>query len=140
MKIPTLDAAGAANGHVQTIWSELTDPALRPAQVYVTAIAPGARKGPHLHRVRRGMFACVAGRVLIRTQWQQNGVTIYADFWLEPGSDPVHVEPGTPAALYNVGDGEALVVNMPAPAWSKEEPDEHPVEVWEDPKTCENSI
>jgi hypothetical protein len=38
------------------------------------------------------------------------------------------------AALSNYGSTEALIVNMPAPAWTPESPDEWPVEGWTDPE------
>jgi dTDP-4-dehydrorhamnose 3,5-epimerase-like enzyme len=44
------------------------------------------------------------------------------------------VPPGFACALYNYGDTEALVLNLPSPAWSKEQPDEWPVERWMDPE------
>ena len=34
------------------------------------------------------------------------------------------------ACLYNDGDGDAMVLNLPSPAWSKDQPDEWPVEGW----------
>lgn len=50
------------------------------------------------------------------------------------GQGTLHVPPGYPCALYNYGDTEALVLNMPSPAWSKDDPDECPVEDWKDPE------
>jgi hypothetical protein len=52
---------------------------------------------------------------------------------IEPGGEYCFVPCGTPAALYNIGDGEALVLNMPNPSWSQENPDEWPVTHWQDP-------
>lgn len=131
MKIETKDTAGVPNGWLLPVWNSGERPDLRPDQVYVTAIAPGCRKGPHLHMKRRGMFACVAGSVRI----------VYVDSvnkrWsaeLVPGSAPFVVNPGSPCALYNFGETEALVINMPSPAWSKEQPDDWPVEFWTDPE------
>lgn len=128
-KIETFDADGNPNGWVMPIWSGEEEPGLRPEQVYVTAIVPGGKKGPHLHMRRRGVFFCVSGRVLVRKNY--DGQII--DKIIEPGGDYCFVPTGTPAALYNMGDTEALVVNLPNPAWSKADPDEHPVPVWVDP-------
>ncbi len=50
----------------------------------------------------------------------------------------VEIPAGIAAAIYNDGDEEALVLNMPSPAWSKEEPDEWPVEGWQDPEEWES--
>jgi len=44
------------------------------------------------------------------------------------------VPPGFACALYNHGDTEALVLNLPSPGWSKELPDEWPVFDWKDPE------
>ncbi len=44
----------------------------------------------------------------------------------------VLVPAGCAAAIYNDGPEEALVLNLPSPAWSAAEPDEWPVENWVD--------
>lgn len=129
-KIETQDSNGNQNGWVLPIWSELTEPGLRPAQVYITAIGPGMRKGPHLHHKRRGVFFCISGKVLVRKVYEGDVI----DKIIEPGSGYVFVPKGTPAALYNLGMDEAMVLNMPNPSWSKYDPDEHPVENWTDPE------
>lgn len=131
MKIETKDSEGKPNGYLIPIWSALERPELRPEQVYLTAIAPRSRKGPHLHNVRRGVFSVLSGRVIVQVRLL-NGT--YSGYPLWPGQPIVMVAPGTPCALYNYGDREALVLNMPSPAWSKEAPDDWPVEDWEDPK------
>lgn len=128
-KIDTFDSDGKPNGWVLPVWSELSEPGLRPAQVYVTAISPRTRKGPHLHKERRGVFHCIAGRVLVRKNYQGDVL----DKIIEPGGEYCFVPCGTPAALYNIGDGEALVLNMPNPSWSQENSDEWPVTHWQDP-------
>ena len=66
-RIPTKDGAGEPNGWLIPVWSAanpLPD-AYRPDQVYVTAIAPRATKGPHLHKVRTGLFTCIAGEAYL---------------------------------------------------------------------------
>ena len=79
------------------------------------------------------MFFCVKGEVRIRLLIPCENRNEYYDFKSEPSSpSAVVVHPGTAAALYNDTDEEALVINMPSPAWSKEAPDEWPVEGWED--------
>jgi hypothetical protein len=130
MKIPTLDTEGRPNGYIITCWNANERPELRPDQVYVTAIAPRSRKGPHLHMRRRGVFLCISGSVKVRTR--RNGMFI--DRVLSPeDAFPQIVLPGVPCALYNYGDTEALVLNMPSPAWSAEDPDDHPALDWKDP-------
>lgn len=100
-------------------------PAQAPQQVYLTVVAPGAVKGPHLHLKRWGLFTCVRGnvRIVVRT------VAGYEEYF--SGEDhefaTVQVPAGVPAALQNTGSGEAYVLNMPAPAWRADDQDEHAV-------------
>jgi hypothetical protein len=128
MKIPTFDASGKPNGHVITIWNANERPDLRPDQVYLTVVAAHSQKGPHLHNVRRGMFCCIKGNVRL--------VTRSSDIYFTAQLGELHKYPvavvsvGVPACLYNDGDEEALVLNMPSPAWSADAPDEWPVEDW----------
>ncbi len=132
MKIITKDANGKPNGAVTPLWSAIDAPELRPDQVYLTTVAPGTRKGAHLHRHRRGMFFVVYGSVRIRSRFDDAGYH-YTNAIIAPGDAPVIVHPGVPCAIYNHTDLEAAVLNMPSPAWSEDEPDEWPVEDWEDP-------
>lgn len=132
MKIPTFDATGKPNGHVLTIWNANDQPELRPDQVYLTAIAPHSQKGPHLHMIRRGLFCCIKGNMQIAQRLDVAGHVVYHTE--HSGEDYeyalIEVPPGIPACLYNIGDTEALVLNLPSPAWSKDAPDEWPVEDW----------
>lgn len=48
----------------------------------------------------------------------------------ESGYGLIEVPTGVPACIYNDGDEEALVLNLPSPAWSIDAPDEHEVENW----------
>jgi hypothetical protein len=139
MKIETRDTAGKVNGWILPLWSALEQPELRPDQVYVTAIAPHSRKGPHLHMKRRGLFCVVHGRVTIKWRVKESWgeFTEYSSDVVQ--GDPVQIMPtGYACALYNYGDTEALVINMPSPAWSADDPDEWPVEDWEDPPGWES--
>jgi hypothetical protein len=184
MKIKTFKSdesgrpTGVSNGYLVPIWSVLDAPSLRPDQIYVTAVAPYSRKGPHLHLRRRGMFCCVSGDVVIATQSVKVEVTEpvvsavhhhptchcplcrddkgvqYPVTTTVPGrsrhvaTGPVTlsvssaakdkyqrvvVEPGVACALFNPEGKETIVLNMPSPSWSKEEPDEYVVEEWVDP-------
>jgi len=139
MRIETKGENGKANGSLQLIWNEDTSPEwLRPSQVYVTSILPRARKGPHLHMKRRGWFHCISGKVLIRVRSEFGRIMDYIlspDEALAgcPGSGLI-VKPGEAAALYNIGETEALVMNLPSPAFDPS--DEHTVLGWIDPEEC----
>jgi dTDP-4-dehydrorhamnose 3,5-epimerase-like enzyme len=132
LKKPTVDSDGRYNGYLIPIWNALERPDLRPDQIYLTAVAPHSRKGPHLHRKRRGLFCCVKGDVAIRIRDADGSYRIELTGALLGYGHLVEVPAGTPCALYNDTDEVALVLNMPAPAWSREDPDEWPVEGWID--------
>ena len=125
----TYDTSGHPNGSVWPIWSALERPDLRPDQVYMTTVNAGTRKGPHLHQVRSGLFVCVRGIAVLRLRLESGE---YRDEQIEPGTDPVEVQPGTACAIYAPRD-QATLLNMPNPAWSAAYPDEHYVENWQDP-------
>ncbi len=127
--IETRDQEGRPNGFVVPIWNAL-ESNYRPDQVYLTAVLPGCIKGPHLHHKRSGMFCCLKGNVaiVIRTQ---AGEYAEARSGEKYGYEKISVPPGIPAAIYNIGPETALVLNMPTPAWTREDPDEWPVEGWD---------
>lgn len=135
MKIPTKDASGNPNGHVIPVWSVNERPELLPDQVYVTTVFPHSHKGPHLHMVRRGLFCCIKGNVRVVTRKALNIKGTVAQYSTHYSGDDhnhalIEVPTGVAACLYNDGDEEAIVINMPNPAWSKDQPDEHEVENW----------
>lgn len=126
----TFDANGQANGYLILGWNAIEEPQQRPEQIYHTVLVPRAVKGPHLHMVRCGRFQCVSGnvRIVVRTPDGR-----YKTFFSgeDHGFAIVKVEPGCPAALYNDdGNWDAVVANMPSPAWAPDAQDEHPVEDW----------
>lgn len=131
-KIPTSDATGKPNGYVLPIWNANEQPELRPDQVYLTCVAAHTSKGPHLHMVRRGLFCCIKGNVRVVIRGTASSVEFYKTHY--SGENNCHalipVPAGMAACLYNDSDEEALVINMPSPAWSKDAPDENPVENW----------
>lgn len=128
MKHQTFDATGKPNGYVIPVWNVNEHPGVRPDQVYVTSVTPHSQKGPHLHFVRRGLFCCIRGNVRVVTRWLDKYSTHYSGDRYNHAL--IEVPTGVAAAIYNDGDEEALMLNMPSPAWSKDAPDENPVENW----------
>lgn len=127
-KVTTRNSEGQQNGWLLPIFNVhdgLINPDQYPKQVYLTAIAPGEIKGPHLHLKRWGLFTCVRGnaKVVVRTELGFEEYFTGEDFDFAT----IQVPAGLPAALQNVGDGEALVLNMPSPAWHVDDQDEHSV-------------
>lgn len=126
--IITRNKEGEVNGFLVPIFNVHDDwlaPEQYPQQVYLTVVSPGKVKGPHLHLKRWGLFTCIKGnlKVIVRTE------TGYAEHLT--GEDhhfaTIQVPAGVPAALQNIGDGDAYVLNMPAPAWQADNQDEHSV-------------
>ncbi len=126
--IITKNSKGKRNGWLLPIFNindKFVDEAQHPKQVYLTVISPKGVKGPHLHLKRWGLFTCIKGnaKIIIRTE---NGYDEYFS-----GEDynfaTIQVPAGTPAALKNLGNSEAYIINMPSPAWSIDDQDEHPV-------------
>jgi len=128
--IPTTDAAGEPSGAVVPIWH--VDSGRKVDQVYMTTIAPGKSKGPHLHRVRAGAFTVIRGSV--RIVLRINGDYIEHDC-SGPSYKTVHVPAGVPCCLYNLGNSEAIILNMPTPPW-RDNSDEHTVQDWSYPPAC----
>jgi dTDP-4-dehydrorhamnose 3,5-epimerase-like enzyme len=125
----TKDKHGDPNGWLVPIFNVhdgFVSPAQHPKQVYLTVVAPGRVKGPHLHLQRWGLFTCIRGnaKVIVRCH---HGYEEYLS-----GEDydyaTVQVPPRTPAALQNIGTVEAYILNMPSPAWHVDDQDERPVE------------
>lgn len=128
MKIPTKNN-GVANGWVIPVWNALTSD-YRPSQVYVTAVLPGARKGPHLHLKRHGMFCCISGNADIITRDEAGVYKRHSDLGFNHRL--VSIPPGMVAEIIGKGGTwePALLINMPTPGWAENDQDEWPVEDW----------
>ena len=92
-------------------------------QVYLTVVKPNNIKGPHLHYKRNGLFTCIKGNIRIVTK-ENNEYKIFFS-----GEDynynSILIPKGIPAALQNISDIDAMVINLPSPGWTKEMQDEH---------------
>jgi hypothetical protein len=125
MRIQTKDAAGNPNGWVLPVWNS-RESDYRPAQVYVTVIAPLASKGPHLHHKRAQCYQCISGFAHLITR--ESGEYITQP--LSPFANPVIVPPGVPSELRNVLARETILLNLPTVGWAPDDQDEWPVENW----------
>ena len=125
-KYATKDHQGQTNGFLVPIYNVNEDffPAgLAPQQVYLTVISPRLIKGPHLHFIRTGCFTCIKGNARFILKTEAGYQVFYSGESHEFRS--VIVPTGMPAALQNLGEDEAYVLNMPTPAWSPTMNDEH---------------
>lgn len=125
-KFITKDSTNTPNGYLVPIYNiheGFFPPGKEPQQVYLTVIAPGEIKGPHLHFIRTGCFTCIKGNARFVLKTADGYQVVFS------GEDheyrTVIVPTGVPAALQNIGDGEAFVLNMPQPAWTPDMNDEH---------------
>lgn len=125
-KIQTRDGQGCSNGYLVPIYNvndHFFDRGKEPQQAYLTVVAPRSIKGPHLHYIRTGFFTCIKGnvRIVVRIEGE------YQQYYSGERYDYLSVEVpvGVPAAIQNLGDEEAFVLNMPNPAWTPEMKDEH---------------
>ena len=127
-KIITKNKEAKSNGWLVPIFNvhdDLIDEAQHPRQVYLTVIAPREIKGPHLHLKRWGLFTCIRGnaKIVVRTEKGYEEYLTGEDYEFAT----IQVPAGVPAALQNIDDEEAYMLNMPSPAWHVDDQDEHPV-------------
>lgn len=122
----TKNHSGEPNGYLVPIYNineSFFPKGKEPQQVYLTVIGPRQIKGPHLHYIRTGCFTCIKGnaRFVLKTA---DGYRVFYS-----GEDheytSVIVPAGVPAAVQNLGQEEAFVLNMPSPAWTPTMDDEH---------------
>jgi dTDP-4-dehydrorhamnose 3,5-epimerase-like enzyme len=132
--LQTRDRSARANGFLVPIFNVhdgFVAAEQHPQQAYLTVVAPGSAKGPHLHMKRWGLFTCIKGNVKI---------VVKVDGRYEEhlsGEDheftTIQLPPGLPAAIVNLGKEDAYVLNMPAPSWHVDDQDDHPVLGWDYP-------
>jgi dTDP-4-dehydrorhamnose 3,5-epimerase-like enzyme len=133
-RFQTKDRHAKSNGFLVPIFNVhdgFVAPAQHPQQAYLTVVAPGTAKGPHLHMKRWGLFTCIRGNVKIVVK---NGDR-YEEHLSGEDHDfaTVQLPAGLPAALVNLGTEDAYVLNMPAPSWHVDDQDDHPVTDWDYP-------
>jgi len=94
-----------------------------PQQVYLTVVSPGCIKGPHLHFIRTGYFTCIKGNVKIIVKIDGE----YQEYLSGQDHEYLSIEipTGVPAAIENIGNEDAFILNMPSPAWTPQMNDEH---------------
>lgn len=125
-RFDTFDERKNVNGYLIPIYNQnenFFEEGKEPKQVYLTVVYPGYIKGPHLHYVRTGCFTCIKGnaRFVIKTEDGYQQVFSGEDYQYRSVIVPI----GHAAALQCIGDSDALVLNMPYPAWTPTMNDEH---------------
>jgi dTDP-4-dehydrorhamnose 3,5-epimerase-like enzyme len=125
-KFITKDSKNQANGYLIPIYNihdGFFTSEKNPQQVYLTVIASGKIKGPHLHYIRTGCFTCIKGNARFVLKTAEGYQVVLSGEAHEYRT--VIVPTGVPAALQNIGEDEAFVLNMPQPAWTPDMNDEH---------------
>jgi oxalate decarboxylase/phosphoglucose isomerase-like protein (cupin superfamily) len=125
-KILTKNSDGTINGYLVPLYNindNFFEKGKEPHQVYMTVIDAGKIKGPHLHYIRTGCFTCIKGNARFILKTEKGYEIFYSGEDYEYQS--VIVPTGTPAALQNIGQEEAFVLNMPNPAWTPTMSDEY---------------
>ena len=125
-KLVTKDHHGQTKGFLVPIYNVndgFFPVGMEPQQVYLTVISSKQIKGPHLHFIRTGCFTCIKGnaRFILKTE---AGYEVFNSGESHEFRSVI-VPAGIPAALQNLGEDEAYVLNMPTPAWTPTMNDEH---------------
>ena len=115
-KVITYDHAGKENGWLVELYKDGDK-----TTAYLTAAAPGAFKGYHLHRIRAARYVCVRGRMKIILY--VNGKR--QEHVLDAASPQrLFIPPNVATGLQNIGDEEAWLVNYPDPPYDPSLKDE----------------
>ena len=115
-KVTTYDHAGNENGWLIELYKDGDK-----TTAYLTAAAPGAFKGYHLHRIRAARYVCVRGRmkiILYVNGKRQEHVLDAAT------PQRLFIPPNVATGLQNIGDEEAWLVNYPDPPYDPSLKDE----------------
>jgi dTDP-4-dehydrorhamnose 3,5-epimerase len=128
-KIVTKNKSGKENGcliPIINVHDKFVADEQWPKQVYCTVVKLGEIKGPHLHYKRRGLFTCVRGnvKVVLRVDGEYQKYFSGDDYAYQT----IQVPAGIPAALVNIGEIDAYILNMPSPAWHPDDQDDWNVE------------
>ena len=117
---------GHQNGWFIPIWRDWDKKYEKePQMVYMASCFPGEIKGPHLHRLRWSYLTVLRGRVVFIVKIGDD----YEEYILEDKKPQTLVIPAnTPQAHVNIGNEEALVLNLCNPAWHPDRQDNYTVE------------
>jgi dTDP-4-dehydrorhamnose 3,5-epimerase len=93
-----------------------------PQMVYVTTCFPGELKGPHLHKQRWSYLTVLSGTVVFIVRVGDE----FREFVLSSEKPQTIVIPaGVPQAHVNIGEGDAIVMNLCNPAWRPDNQDNY---------------
>lgn len=109
--VKTRDLKGGINGSIIELYKDG-----EKTIAYITTIMPGTFKGFHLHRVRKGQYVCIKGRVkitLYKPGTKKHGKHILDAKKPQRLFIPVDVAAG----IESIGDQEAWIINYTDPPY-----------------------
>ena len=115
-RVVTYGHDGKENGWLMELYKDG-----RLTTAYLTATAPGAFKGYHLHRIRAARYVCVRGRMTIITY----AAGKRAEHTLDAAvPQRLFIPPNVATGLQNAGAEEAWLINYPDPPYDPDLKDE----------------
>jgi dTDP-4-dehydrorhamnose 3,5-epimerase len=98
-------------------------------QVYVTAAYPGVVKGWHFHKLQTDHFVCIHGMAKVVLYDRRADSPTHGEvnefFIGERNPSLIKIPPGVVHGFKGVGQGVALIVNVPTELYNYDEPDEY---------------
>lgn len=122
-KVTTFDLTGKENGFLIELFKNKETG--EKTEAYLTAAAPGAFKGYHLHRIRAARYVAVKGKMRITT-YEHDGSKWNKTETILDSTNPtrMYIPKDIATGLENIGDDEAWLINYPDPPYDPEIKDE----------------
>lgn len=121
-KVQTRDNEGNDNGFLIELFKDKKTG--QKTEVYLTAAAPGAFKGYHLHRVRAARYVAIKGTMKI-TLYKPGEVNSKEEHILDTKTPTrLFIPKDIATGLENIGQEEAWLINYPDPAYDPSLTDE----------------
>ena len=119
-KVTTYDLEGNENGFLIELFKSKDE---TKTEAYMTCISEGGFKGFHLHRVRAARYFCLKGKVKIVLY--KPGNPEKEEYFMDVDTPKrLFIPKDIATGLYNIGQGDAWLVNYPDPAYDPELKDE----------------
>jgi len=131
--VTTKDLSGQENGWLMEVassrdgWSRFLD----NAQVYLTTLLPGKKKGWHLHHKKENQFTCIKGRVILGVK--EGGKIEEMEM---NGEQPVtiRIPKDVPICFYNHGNEPAYILNLCSPPYDPNDLEQEDLDIPWQPK------
>ena len=116
-KVTTYDHSKQENGFLIELFKDKESG--EKTEAYLTAAAPGAFKGYHLHRVRAARYVALKGKMKITTYEYMDGKWEKTETILDALSPTrMFIPKDIATGLENIGTEEAWLINYPDPPYN----------------------